>query len=128
MQSHISRFVARRFARINLLPRGIFAALLLFALTTGCSSPQPQSRSDGTPRPAILVHQPEPILSDRLKDAKAFAGFIQRIQAECDSHFHRARPIAPRTLDVVVMLKPGNRSRVWLVYDPPQSAQPPDRV
>ena len=128
MQSRIRRFVGYYFARINLVSGGILAVLLSFALTTGCSSPQPQSRSDKIPSPAILLHQPEPILSDRLKDAKAFAAFIERIHSECDSYFRRARPRAPQTLDVVIMLKPGNKGRFWLVYEPPQLEQAPDRA
>jgi hypothetical protein len=126
MQSRITKFVRRRFAHINLVGCGIFAALLLFVLATGCSSSQPQPHP-GT-MPAVLLHQPDPILSERLKDAKAFAAYIQRIQAECDSYFRRARPRGPQTLDVVVLLKPGNRDRFWLVYDPPQTDQAPDRA
>lgn len=126
MQSLIERFVGNRFALINSMSHGIFAALLCFVLTTGCSSSQ--SQSPPGPMPAILLHQPDSILSDRLKDAKAFATFIQRIQAECDSYFRHAQPRVPQTLDIVVMLKPQNRDRLWFVYDPPQSNPPPDRA
>jgi hypothetical protein len=127
MQSRITRFVGNRLALVSFMSRGIFAVLFLFMLATGCSSSQPQPRP-GAILPAVLLHQPEPILSDRLKDAKAFAAFIQRIQSECDSYFRRARPRAPQTLDVVVLLKPGNQDRFWLVYDPAQTDQAPDRA
>jgi hypothetical protein len=110
------------------MTRGIVAGLLCFALTTGCSSSQRQPRPAAFPQPALLLHQPDPILSDRLKDAKAFAAFVRRIQAESESYFRRAQPRAPQTLDVVIILKPGNRDRFWLVYEPPQSEPVPDRA
>jgi hypothetical protein len=113
MQSRILRSVGIR-----------FATLLCFALATGCSSSQPHP--DSTPMPAILLHQPDPVLTDRLKDAKALAAFIRRIQSESDSYFRRVQPRAPQTLDVVIMLKPGNRDRFWLAYEPPQSEPAPD--
>lgn len=128
MQSRAMRLVENRFALISLISRGIFAALLLFLLTPGCSSSQPESHFSATPLPVILLHQSDSILSDRLKDAKAFAAFIQRIQSECDSYFRRTKPRAPQTLDVVVMLKPGNRERFWLVYEPSQPEPAPDRA
>src|SRR5215469_10773592 len=106
MQSCLRKFVGRHFALMKSILRGFFAALLFFVLTSGCLSSQPQSLPG--PTPALLLHQPDPILSDRLKDAKAFAAFIQRIQSECDSYFHSAQPRPPQTLDVVVILKPGN--------------------
>lgn len=124
MQSRITRFVGNRF---RLLSCGIFAALLSLVLTSGCSSSQPEPRP-GAMLPALLLHQPDSVLSLRVKDAKAFAAFIQRIQGECDSHFRRAQPRAPQSLDVVVVLKPGNRDRFWFVYDPPQTDQASDRA
>lgn len=119
------RFVGCRFARFNFVSCGFFTTLLSFVLATGCSSSQPQSHPGAMPMPAVLLHQPDPILSDRLKDAKAFAAFIQRIQSEIDSYFRRAHPSAPQTLDVVIMLKPGNKDRFWFVYEPPQPNQAP---
>jgi hypothetical protein len=128
MQSCDTRFVGNRFALIGSILRGIFAALFLFVLTTGCTSSQPQPPSAVFPQPALLLHQPDPILTDRLKDAKTFAAFIRRIQSESDSYFRRAQPRAPQTLDVVVILKPGHRDRFWLVYEPTQPDQAPDRA
>src|SRR5579862_3129418 len=126
MKCSVAGFVGNRFAPIRLGLGGIFAASLLFGLASGCSSSQPESRPGATPLPAVLLHQPDPILSDRLKDAQAFAAFVRRIQLECDSYFRRARPRGPKSLDVVIMVKPGNRDRFWLVYEPAQRDPAPD--
>lgn len=95
-----------------------FLALLLFVVA-GCYSSK-QSKPP-FPLPAILFHQPDEMLVPRLTDPKSFGAFIQQIQFECDSYFSSMRPRSPQTLDVVVVVKPGQKSRFWLVYDPSQA-------
>ena len=100
--------------------------LILMALVmTGCTSPQ--SHHAPFPQPALMLHQPDEILSPRLKDAKSFAHFVHEIQAECDSYFSKAKPRGPQTVDVVVIIKPKNKSRFWLAYDQPQRDAAPDQ-
>src|SRR5579864_14386 len=93
-------------------------AIALLSLI-GCSSPQLHPAP--FPQPALMLHQPDEMLSPRLKDAKSFARFVQEIQSECDSYYSKTKPRNPLTVDVVVVIKPGNKSRFWLATDQPQS-------
>lgn len=102
-------------------PRFILMALIL----TGCASNDQLHATD--PQPAIIFHQSDEVLSPRLKDAKSFAHYVQEIQSECDSYYSRAKPRNPQTVDVVVVIKPGKKSRFWLAYDQPQSNPAPDK-
>lgn len=105
----------------NTVPHLIVIALLL----AGCASPQ--SHHAAFPQPALMLHQPDEILNPRLKDVKSFARFVQEIQAECDSYYSKAKPGYPQTVDVVVIIKPKNKSRFWLAYDQPQRDAAPDK-
>lgn len=94
-------------------------------LLTGCASPQ--SHPAPFPQPALMLHQPDEILSPRLKDAKSFARFVHQIQSECDAYFSKAKLRNPQTVDVVVIIKPKNKSRIWLAYEQPQRDAAPDK-
>jgi len=96
----------------------LYLAAIAFLFLTGCSSTQPQHAP--FPQPALMFHQPDEMLSPRLKDAKSFARFVQQIQSECASYYSRANPRNPQTVDVVAVIKPGRKNRFWLAYDPPQ--------
>jgi hypothetical protein len=108
--------------------RAVIATLLPFLIcfATGCSSCK-QSKPP-FPLPAIIFHQPDSMLIPRLIDAKSFASFIQQIQLECDSYFSQVPPRGPCTLDVVIVVKPGGRSRFWLVYAPPKTKSAGDQT
>jgi len=95
----------------------VFLTLLTFVTITGCYSNK--QSSPPFPLPAVFFHQPDSVLAPRLTDPKSFAAFIQQIQSECDSYFSKIRPRNPQTLDVVVIVKPEQKSRFWLVYQPP---------
>jgi len=71
--------------------------------------------------PAVFLHQPDQMLVPRVKDYQSLATFIKQIQSECDSYYSETRPRGSQTVDVVVVIKPGQKSRFWLVYEPPQS-------
>lgn len=98
----------------NAAPHLIVMAMLL----TGCASPL--LHHVAFPQPALMLHQPDEILSPRLKDAKSFAHFVQEIQSECDSYYSNAKSRNPQTVDVVVVIKPGRKSHFWLAHDQPQ--------
>jgi hypothetical protein len=99
--------------------------IVIAFLLSGCASPQ--SHRAAFPQPALMLHQPNEILSPRLKDAKSFARFVREIQSECDSYYSKAKPRNPQTVDVVVIIKPGKKSRFWLAYDQPQRDAAPDK-
>lgn len=99
--------------------------IVIALLLAGCASPQ--AHHAAFPQPVLVMHQPDETLSPRLKDAKAFARFVQAIQSECDSYFSKAKPCDPQTVDVFVVIKPGRKSRFWLAYDPPQHDAAPDK-
>ena len=66
-----------------------------------------------------MLHQSDAVLTSRVKDVKSFASYIRRIQAECESHYSKIGRRNAQTVDVVVLIKPGNRSRFWLVCNLP---------
>lgn len=100
--------------------------LILFTvLSAGCATHQLYHTA--FPQPALMLHQPDETLSPRLKDVKSFASFVQQIQSECDSYYSKAKPRDPQTVDVVVVIKPGIKSRFWLAYDQPQRDPEPDK-
>ena len=96
----------------------VFLTILLF-IVAGCYSTKPSQPP--FPLPAVIFHQPDQMLAPRLTDAKSFAAFIQQIQFECESYFLRVHPRSPQTLDIVVIVKPGQQCRFWLAYELPQS-------
>jgi hypothetical protein len=66
---------------------------------------------------SIVLYQPDSVLRERLPDVKDLAGYIKRLQGVCEKFFSGAE--TPETLHVVVALKPGKRSRVWLISSAP---------
>jgi hypothetical protein len=61
----------------------------------------------------IVLYQADPVLQMRLSSAEELAAYIKRLNEACAAVFtplHR-----PETLDIVVMVRPGKRSRVWLI-------------
>ena len=61
----------------------------------------------------ILLYQPNGVLERRILDAGKLAEYIVRLQSVCQSFL--AGDKTPETLDIVVAVRPGKRSRVWLV-------------
>lgn len=61
----------------------------------------------------IFLYQPNEVLERRVPDAAKLANYIARLQSVCQSFL--AGDKAPETLDIVVAVRPGKRSRVWFV-------------
>lgn len=60
----------------------------------------------------VALYQPEPVLQERLSgDVTELAQYVKRLEAECGRFFAATKDSA--AVDVVVVLKPGRRSRVW---------------
>src|SRR5215475_424127 len=63
----------------------------------------------------FVLYQPESVLAARLLDRRAFLQYPGAVEEVCCSFF--AGQTTPEMLDVVVVIKPGKRSRVWFVSD-----------
>src|SRR5262245_12116100 len=61
----------------------------------------------------VVLYQPNEVLEARLAAVDDLAGYIKKLQAVCTEFF--ATAATPETLNVVVAVRPGKRSRVWLV-------------
>lgn len=70
----------------------------------------------------LVLYQPDTVLKERLgPDANPLALYAVQLQAKIGS---LAESPVPELLDIVVVVKPGRQSRVWLVSS---LASPPDR-
>lgn len=63
----------------------------------------------------IVLYQPDGVLGERLPGVDALAAYLRKLQASAAPFFPDGS--APETLDIVVVIKPGGRSRVWFVSD-----------
>jgi hypothetical protein len=61
----------------------------------------------------IVLYHPDPVLRDRGISAEALSAYIKKLQAACVGVF--ADETKPDSLDVVIAVKPGMRSRVWFI-------------
>jgi hypothetical protein len=60
----------------------------------------------------VVLYQPGSIMKERVGDVAPLAAFIQKVQSVCAEAFTSEEK---EGVDVVVVLKPGGRSRVWFV-------------
>jgi len=70
---------------------------------------------------SIVLYQPDSVMKERVRDVATLTAFIQQIQSVCTKSFTSEES---EGVDVVVVLKPGGRSRVWFVSS---LAKTPDR-
>ncbi len=106
----------------------LLTVLLLSLWIAGCSTTPPEPRIAAFPLPPIIFHQPDEVVAPRVKDPKAFATFIRALQSRCDSYFTPMQPGKPQTIDVVVIVKPKNKSRILLAYEFPPANPTRDRA
>jgi hypothetical protein len=90
------------------------ACVLALAATSAVALP----RSSGKPFESsdIVLYQPDAELKSRMgHDAAPLADYIRRLSTAAESIVAEAPPSAGATAAIVVVVKPGRRSRVWLV-------------
>ncbi len=61
----------------------------------------------------IILYQPNEVLQARVGEVSDLANYIKELQELCTEFFASTK--TPETLHVVVAVRPGKRSRVWLV-------------
>ncbi len=71
------------------------------------------SLSSGFLTDCITLYQPNEVLEKRLLGAETLSAYIPRMQAVAGDFFATAN--TPETLHIVVAVRPGRRSRVWLL-------------
>jgi len=88
--------------------------LLLAAAFLTLATLAPRAKSQGGFDSAYTtLYQPNDILTDRLSDVGALAAYMKQLTAVCNEFF--ADETKPDSLDIVVAIKPRERSRVWFV-------------
>jgi hypothetical protein len=86
----------------------------LGAMAAPCAWPAPAFTNAG-----ILLLQPEDVLRARVKDSHALARYIKDVQAAAAEALDAAFQRRPNGGFVVLALRPGGRSKVWLDLDAP---------
>ena len=61
----------------------------------------------------LFLYQPDSVLSSRLPDINAFAAYEKEVEKVCTTHFANAKDTGH--LYIVIAIKPGKQSRVWLI-------------
>jgi predicted Zn-dependent protease len=67
----------------------------------------------------ITMLQPDAILSQRVSDAQGFADYVTRLNDALAGNLKTYSPAAPAGGYVVVAVRPGGKSKVWLALEPP---------
>ena len=66
----------------------------------------------------IFLYQPDNVLQERLSgSARGLADYVKRLESICEASFATAP--TPETLNIIVAVRPGKRSRVWFVSSRP---------
>jgi hypothetical protein len=71
---------------------------------------------------STALYQPDENLRARGVDGERLAGYMKQLERVCTSYF--ASEAKPERLDIVVGLKPGQKSRVWFVSSRRSSQDP----
>lgn len=87
--------------------------LLAVAVLAGPSSLLATEAVKGFETQNIVLYQTDDVLHARIPSVEELGGYMKRLQGVCTTFFADADK--PETLHVVVVLKPGKRSRVWFV-------------
>lgn len=99
--------------RINLL------VLLAIFLSIGFPKLLPAENA----KYSALFYQPDAVMRQRLGDVHALAQFLANVGKKCEASFTSSQPEA---FDVVIVVKPGGKSRVWFCSSLPNFL--PDRT
>lgn len=71
----------------------------------------------------ILLLQPEFVFEERVPDASAFSAYIKSIESSISAALQTKPRFAPVGGFVVVAVKPGQKSKVWLDFGPSLNRQ-----
>jgi hypothetical protein len=85
----------------------------LFLVCTNISALVALGAPQGFETEAIRLYEPTDVLEERLPDPPKLTEYIKRLQDVCKRFF--AATTSPETLDIVVAIRPGKRSRIWFV-------------
>lgn len=109
-----------------------WALLVLVWLLGSCSSPEsapPQNELKQTPVPipvwrmhSVTLYLPPPMIDQRIS-ATALSDYIKALRARAPGAFAEHSPQPPVNGAVVVMIRPGRQSRVWMATDAPMRPQ-----
>ena len=92
-------------------------ALILLSLAAMLSTPaMGTSTRGGFMLTSVALYQPDPVLRERMgADATPLSTYLKALQAEASAVFSNAGGGAGTSGSIVVAVKPGGQSRVWLV-------------
>jgi hypothetical protein len=92
-------------------------ALILLSLAATLSTPaMGTSTRGGFMLTSVALYQPDPVLRERMgADATPLSNYIKALQAEASAIFSNAERGDGLSGSIVVAVKPGGQSRVWLV-------------
>ena len=65
-----------------------------------------------------MLHQPDPVLQQRVPSTKKFAQYGKKIDAACMTFFKSLPESEGRTCSIVFAVKPKRQSRIWIEYHP----------
>ena len=92
-------------------------ALILFCSLTLFFSDAIAENGRGFKTASVALYQPDEQLRERVPNVKGLADYVKALQEVCSAHF--AFVSTPGSLDIVVVVKPGNRSRIWFANSQP---------
>jgi hypothetical protein len=64
----------------------------------------------------VVLSQPDHVLRKRVKDVKAFAGYIKELQDVCERQLKDET--APANLEIVVLYRPDGQAKTWVSSNP----------
>jgi len=86
---------------------------LLAPLFLACQFLGAADKPHGYQLSQLSLYQPTEVVQERMPDVKQISGYAKKLDEVCAEYF--AKTETPETLQLVVALKPGKRSRVWLI-------------
>ena len=92
--------------------------LPIFLLGLALSTAHAQLRPRAFEAWDIFLYQPDNVLQERLSGSvRGLTDNIKQLMSTCEASF--ARPPIQETLNIIVAVRPGKRSRVWFVSSRP---------
>jgi hypothetical protein len=89
-----------------------YLPILLLGLALSAADAQLRPRGFETD---IFLYQPDDVLQERLSGSvRGISDYAKRLMSTCEASFASAAPM-PETLNIIVAVRPGKRSRVWFV-------------
>lgn len=76
----------------------------------------------------IVLLQPDAVLQERAPSVEEFAAYLKSVQLSVESVAFETHTVGPAGGFVVVAIKPGNKSHVWLDFNPPLPSRVAARI